>query len=294
MSALSLLAVLLCLSTALGYRLSPTSHTSHTHTVRPHRLTSTITSRAIARTPTTSTTATATTTAMGAGAGASGTALCSTPWDKAFQEISKFLAPTGMDLKVKGKGAEDLTLYDADIAQATALLVEAAGTRKVASAEVIESLLALEKLMRKKNKLDEGATSLQTLQSLDGSWRLIFTTGTVDTQKKLGKVNYFPIKAVQSFDTEGGRIANGIYAGDFAVLRFTGDFEWKANLRKLVFDFDTIFVCGLRFDLKGGQAAKIGASTGLGSEGNILTAAEEEEALNPDKVQRKPFFNWIS
>jgi hypothetical protein len=65
-------------------------------------------------------------------------------------------------------------------------------------------------------------------------------------------------------------------------------------LRKLVFDFDTIFVFGVKFDLKGGQAAKIGASTGLESENNILTAAEEEEALNPDKVQRKPFFNWIS
>ena len=72
-----------------------------------------------------------------------------------------------------------------------------------------------------------GVTSRETLENLDGSWRLIFTTGTIDTQKKIGrKINYFPIKAAQSFFTDTMTLSNGIYLGDFEILKFFGEFEW--------------------------------------------------------------------
>ena len=38
--------------------------------------------------------------------------------------------------------------------------------------------------------------------------------------------------------------------------------------RKVEFDFDAIAVLGLKFDLPKGGAAKIGSSTGLGSDNN--------------------------
>jgi hypothetical protein len=122
------------------------------------------------------------------------------------------------------------------------------------------------------------------LEKLNGSWRLVFTTGTVDTQKKIGKVNYFPLKAVQSFDTTSMDISNGIYAGNVELLKFFGDFEWKDAARKLEFDFDEISVLGFRFKLPKGGAAQLGKQTGLG-------AAENVER---EKKGVKPFFNWIS
>lgn len=48
----------------------------------------------------------------------------------------------------------------------------------------------------------EGSDSAQPKFDLltdNGNWRLIFTTGDVKTQKKLGgKISYVPIKAVQA------------------------------------------------------------------------------------------------
>eukprot|EP01036_Dinobryon_divergens_P024468 gene24468-32919_t len=174
----------------------------------------------------------------------------------------------------------DYTIYDADIKSAKNVLLEASATKTTEPLKVLESLSALEKLMRQKNRLDEGVTSKDTLFRLNGSWRLVFTTGTVNVQKKIGKVNYFPIKAVQSFNTTTTpfKITNGIYIGDFPLLKFFGDFTWATAARKLEFDFDEIAVVGLRFSLPKGGAAKIGSSTGLGAENKT----------------RRPFFNWIS
>ena len=174
----------------------------------------------------------------------------------------------------------DYTIYDADISSAKSVLLEACTTKTTEPMKVLESLSALEKLMRAKNRLDEGVTSQDTLTSLNGSWRLVFTTGTVNIQKKIGAVNYFPVKAVQSFNTTTTpfQISNGIYIGNFPLLKFFGDFTWATAARKLEFDFDEIAVLGLRFSLPKGGAAKIGRSTGLGAENK----------------KRKPFFNWIS
>jgi hypothetical protein len=177
------------------------------------------------------------------------------------------------------------SIYDEDIATAKVVMMKAVA-KEADPTEVVEQLSNLEKLMRKKNRMDEGQTSRQTLQSLNGAWRLVFTTGTVDTQKKIkGKINYFPIKAVQCFNTETMALSNGIYIGDLAVLKFFGSFQWNEKARKLEFDFDALKLLGLlTIPLKSGEAAKIGSSTGLGSEGNVELA----------KREKKPFFNWIS
>jgi PAP_fibrillin len=205
-------------------------------------------------------------------------------WD---QVVSSFqnIFPAKPEVKAPETVKVDTKIYDAEIDAAKEVLRFAAETKAEDADKVVDSLLSLEKLMRAKAKIDDGISSRETLKNLNGAWRLVFTTGTVDTQKKIGrKINYFPIKAVQSFDTSSMKINNGIYLGDFAVLKFFGDFEWKEKARKLEFDFDSIAVLGLKFDLPKGGAAKIGSQTGLGSEGNVEMA----------KRGAKPFFNWIS
>eukprot|EP00798_Chlamydomonas_sp_ICE-L_P003871 gene3871-13935_t len=170
--------------------------------------------------------------------------------------------------------------------EALVLCKETARTKAVGGDDVVAALLTLEKGMRARAK-EDAAVSLDTLRSLNGSWRLIFTTGTIDTQKKTGPVNYFPIKAVQSFDTTASpmRICNAIYLfGNTPAIAFFGEFEWLEDRRKLEFDFDAIAVFGLRFNLPKGGAAKIGASTGLGADSNVAN----------EKKGKKPFFNWIS
>lgn len=197
------------------------------------------------------------------------------------ESIKGIFALKGTGKTAKASSAKE---YDAEIAATKAFLVKAAETKQESSEAVCDRLLALEKLMRAKSKLDDGATSRDTLKNLNGAWRLVFTTGTIDTQKKYGKVNYFPIKAAQCFDTSTMTLTNGIFIGDFAVLKFFGDFVWKEKARKLEFDFDAIAVLGAKFNLPKGGAAKIGSSTGLGSDNNIELV---------DKGA-KPFFNWIS
>ena len=179
----------------------------------------------------------------------------------------------------------ELTRITAIINDNLSLLKNAAETKNENSDEVVNALLSLEKMMRERNKLDNGKTADETIEYLNGSWRLVFTTGTVDTQKKLGgRINYFPLKAVQSFDTDTYMISNGIYVGDFTLIKFFGAFSWNSKSRKLEFDFDQVSVFGFKFNLPSGGAAKIGQSTGLGSENNEQLIA----------TGKRPFFNWIS
>jgi len=194
--------------------------------------------------------------------------------------------------------AVDIKSSDDDITNkinsAVALLTRAAETKSEESDDVVAALLDLEKFMRQQNKVDPTMAE-KTLNALAGgggsSWRLIFTTGTVNTQKRTGRINYFPIKATQSFSTGTNPwlIENGIYLGDFPVLKFKGDFDWtvqKSGVTKLTFDFTSILLLNF-FDiqLKAGEAAQLGAKTGLGSEGNVDLI---------EKQGKRAFFNWIS
>ncbi|KAL3902574.1 MAG: hypothetical protein SGILL_010780 [Bacillariaceae sp.] len=174
-----------------------------------------------------------------------------------------------------------------------ALLYKTVETKAEDSDEVVAALLDLEKLMRKKTK-ENPKMAEDTLEALSGngggSWRLIFTTGTVNTQERTGRINYFPIKATQTFNsgTEPWLIENGIYLGDFPVIKFSGDFDWtlkKTGVTNLTFDFTKVKLFGfLELTLKSGEAANIGAKTGLGSDSNVEL----------EKRGKRAFFNWIS
>lgn len=169
-----------------------------------------------------------------------------------------------------------------------ALLKQAAVTKQENSDLVFTALLELEKQMRQQAKDQKSAQNIaeQMLANLAGDWQLVFTTGTVETQKRTGgRINYFPLKAVQSFRTEpkdAMPIENGIYFGDFPAIKFAGTFEFDTVKRKVEFDFDQVTVLNfLQFQLGKGKAAELGAKSGLGSTNNT-------------QLKRKPFFNWIS
>mmetsp|Transcript_28406 Transcript_28406/g.65952 ORF Transcript_28406/g.65952 Transcript_28406/m.65952 type:complete len:152 (+) Transcript_28406:1-456(+) len=112
------------------------------------------------------------------------------------------------------------------------------------------------------------------LRKLNGSWRLIYTTGTAKTQER-ARINYFPLKAVQSFNStqDPFTISNGIFLGNFAVLQFFGNFEFVPKTRVLEFQFDEISILGFRIDLRRGVEMAGGGSK---------------------KVTKRPFFKWIS
>jgi len=127
----------------------------------------------------------------------------------------------------------------------------------------------MEQNMRKLCK-EDAAEADALLKNLNGQWRLIFTTGTKETQKKWGrKVSYFPLKATQSFDTTTMEITNGIFVGDLAVMKFFGEFEFNLKSRKVEFDFDAIALFGFKINLPKGKAAELGYATGLGSSNNV-------------------------
>lgn len=184
----------------------------------------------------------------------------------------------------------DVDSLKSEIDSNLALLTRAAETKMEDSDEVYEALSDLEQQMRQYAKADEAVASRMKDQ-LTGSWRLIFTTGTANTQKRRGgqRINYFPIKAVQSFDTtvEPNTIENGIYFGDFEALKFGGEMEFDLRKRRLEFDFDKISLFNSLFTipLKKGEAASLGAKSGLGSESNVA---------NAEKKAKAAFFNWIS
>ena len=197
-----------------------------------------------------------------------------------FDQLNKIFAPD------QAQSSAATAELDDQINGCLALLNSAADTKTEDPEAVVTALESLEQLARQKAKADP-TFATDVLTNLNGSWRLIFTTGTKQTQDRIRKtVNYFPVKAVQSFDTSTNPygIENGIYVGDLALIKFSGPFDFDLVRRKLEFDFTKIAVLGFEIRIKGEDAAKIGASTGLGSESNVK---------NSEKGKR-PFFNWIS
>lgn len=177
--------------------------------------------------------------------------------------------------------AVETTDNSSTISEAKTLLMRAAETRTESSDDVVSALLSLEKACRKRGR-NEPETNELMQTKLDGAWRLVFTTGTIDTQKLTGSIKYFPVKAVQSFDMASKRISNGVYLGDTAVVRFFGDFNFDVAYRKLTFDFDAVYVLGLRFALNGGRS-KLGD----------VTSVESSDDETPVKQGKLPFFVWI-
>jgi hypothetical protein len=53
-----------------------------------------------------------------------------------------------------------------------------------------------------------------------------------------GSLSYVPVvKAVQEFHADG-TIANGVYAWNVPLIRFTGQFKWSEASSRLTFGFD--------------------------------------------------------
>lgn len=177
----------------------------------------------------------------------------------------------------KMDATDDMTTEDC-----LAILDRAAATRAEDSDTVLQALTRLEKLQRQNKN-----AAADILSYLPGSWQLVFTTGTANTQQKYGKINYFPLKAVQCFNTEGaGTISNGIFVGDFALVQFRGTFQFDPRKRRLEFGFDVLTLLQLlEFQLGKGDAEQLGAASGLGSASNVERVQKE---------QKKAFFNWIS
>jgi hypothetical protein len=93
------------------------------------------------------------------------------------------------------QAASEATEYDTAITEAKSILNRAAATKKEDPDLVINALQDLEKLMRQKCKAEPETAAKEILASLNGDWRLVFTTGTADTQNRIkGKINYFPLK----------------------------------------------------------------------------------------------------
>ncbi|KAL9181203.1 hypothetical protein ACHAXT_010008 [Thalassiosira profunda] len=180
------------------------------------------------------------------------------------------------------------TASSVEIEEAKQLLCRAAETKLENPDRVLDALTALEQNCKSEFKADPSAFSKDILDNISGEWRLIFTTGTKERQKKSGgRVNYFPLKAIQTFDatTEPKYIENGIFAWDLPLIKFSGDWDFNARKRKLEFDFDRIEILGLlKINLGRKEVAKIGASTGLGSANNEKLADSG----------RRAFFDWIS
>ncbi|KAG6468907.1 hypothetical protein ZIOFF_073602 [Zingiber officinale] len=93
---------------------------------------------------------------------------------------------------------------------------EVAKTRKVPPAQVLVALVSI-----KKRKVEP---------SPGRTWMLIFTF-----QGKLNKGRYFPITAVERFDTAAKRIENGVYLGPAGSLTFEGKFSWKNRILAFIF-----------------------------------------------------------
>lgn len=142
----------------------------------------------------------------------------------------------------------DPTIYDKEIAEfKKTLLLASDKTNNVPPLTVINAIKSLEKLYPKRNALDNGATTNAMRSQIDGAWRLIFTTGTAKLQKDVGRIDYFPLKAVQTYNIERQSITNGIYVGNFPVLKFLGTLQWNMKLRKLEYIFYSVIVLGIKF-----------------------------------------------
>lgn len=121
--------------------------------------------------------------------------------------------------------------------------------------------------------------------SLEGAWRLIYTTGTKDLQKTFSNdtfINYFPLKAVQSFSYKTGPnqynvISNGIYWDTFPIIQFQGNFLIEPRLKKVIFDFEKVKLLNLiTIPVSSYNASDFDPKIGV-----------------TERLNKKPFFKWI-
>lgn len=116
----------------------------------------------------------------------------SSKWSRV--SIQQFDAPNPVQTFIDGVGDQLKGLmpptkaaagseFDTDIEAAKNILLRAVESKAEDGDAVVDALIDLEKLQRAKAKVDP-KVAVETLEGLDGAWRLVFTTGTIDTQKK--------------------------------------------------------------------------------------------------------------
>ena len=153
------------------------------------------------------------------------------------------LAPTRVTRAVHPLNAAGASYAEAIESDRT--LRRAAETKNEESDAVVDALLGLEQSCKERSRAEGASAGAAIADKLTGAWRLVFTTGTVSRQKRTGaRVNYFPVKAVQTFDLPASKITNGIFFGDWAAVRFFGPMEFNEESRKLTFDFTRIELFG--------------------------------------------------
>lgn len=140
-----------------------------------------------------------------------------------FASVAAFTTPASPNIRstISSSAASSIFLsstatesIDVEISEAKEFLCRAARTKLENPDRVLDALNSLERNCKAKFRQDSAAFSADIMDNISGEWRLIFTTGTKERQAKTGgRVNYFPLKAIQKFDanTEPKFIENGIY-----------------------------------------------------------------------------------
>jgi len=94
--------------------------------------------------------------------------------------------------------ASTTTTVSNDVQEAKQLLYRAAETKLENPDRVLDAMISLENNAKIQLKDDSAALAKDIMDNISGDWRLIFTTGTKERQEKSGgRVNYFPLKAIQ-------------------------------------------------------------------------------------------------
>ena len=131
----------------------------------------------------------------------------------------------------------------ADISKSVAVLKQASIDYSAPPSAVFNALRNLEQA---KLPTEDWPAIIGGTASPGRRWRLIFTSGTKDVQKAMksagqGSGKYFPLTAVQRWDSTTSQIENGIFLGHVAALIFSGKYQYAAMKgKKLSFDFDTL------------------------------------------------------
>ena len=149
------------------------------------------------------------------------------------------LAPTRVTRAVHPLNAADASYAEA-IEQDRVTLRRAAATKNEESDAVVDALLGLEQSCKERSRAEGASAGAAIADKLTGAWRLVFTTGTISRQKRTGaRVNYFPVKAVQTFDLPAQNYEWDLLRrlGGRALLR---PMEFNEESRKLTFDFTRI------------------------------------------------------
>ena len=122
--------------------------------------------------------------------------LCTAAYVSAFSSISSQISFTKRSSSTLL--ASTITTVSNDVQEAKQLLYRAAETKLENPDRVLDAMISLENNAKVQLKEDSAALAKDIMDNISGDWRLIFTTGTKERQEKSGgRVNYFPLKAIQ-------------------------------------------------------------------------------------------------